>query len=588
MVKNKAKAKDFTGFLIGLAIIVLVNLISSAIFFRLDLTSENRYSISNATKEVLSNVEEELLVTVYLEGDFPAAFKRLRNETREMLEEFQNYSGGKIDYIFVNPSEHPDFKERDKAYKNLYDKGLRPTDLNITDDDGVSKKIVWPGAIMTYQEKEVAIQLLKSSFGAHPQQVLNQSIESLEYELAFGIKKLITPFMHRIAFIEGHGELNKFETAAIIGSLREFYDVERVKIDGNINSLSQRIYINKDSTEAKVSNYYDAIVIAEPDSTFSEKDKFIIDQYIMHGGKAIWLINQVEANMDSLKQQNNYTFLALGKELNLDDQLFRYGVRINKDLIQDLQAAPIPVVSGQFGNQSQTKLFPWLFFPLLYSKDNHPINKNVDVVKAEFANSIDPVGNDGLKKTVVLSTSKRTKIVKAPTRVSLNMLSYEPPVKQFKKKNIPLGILVEGEFESVFANRMPPNIKNAGEIQFRAKSDSVAQLFISDGSIIRNRYNPKTNEYYEVGFDQFTKQIYGNKSFFMNAINYLVDDTGLILSNNKSFKIRLLDVPLIEENRLFIQIINTALPILLILLIGLSVFYIRKKKYTGYQTSKKE
>jgi len=582
MVKNKAKAKDFIGFLIGLGIIILLNILSSVVFYRFDLTTEKRYSLSEATKEILGSLDEELFVTVYLEGEFPAAFKRLRNETKEMLDEFRAYSGGKLDFEFVNPSNHPDFKERDKAYKNLYEKGLRPSDLNITDDDGVSKKVVWPGAIMSYQEQEVSVQLLKSQFGTSPQQVLNQSIESLEYELAFGIKKLITPYLHRIAFIEGHGELSKFETADVIGSLREFYDVERVKIDGNINSLSRRIYTNQDSTKAKISNYFDAIVIAEPDSAFSEKDKFIIDQYIMHGGKVVWLINQVEANMDSLKKRNNYTFLAIGKKLNLDDQLFRYGVRINQDLVQDLRAAPIPVVSGQFGNQSQTKLYPWLFFPLLYSKDNHPINKNVDVVKAEFANSIDLVGNDGLKKTVILSSSKHTKLVKAPTRVSLNMLSYEPPTKQFKLQNVPIGVLVEGEFKSVFANRLPPNIENAGEIQFKPKSDSVAQLFISDGSIIRNRYNPNTNEFYALGFDQYTRQVYGNKTFFLNAINFLVDDSGLILSNNKSFKIRLLDVPLIETNRLLIQVANTAFPIMVVVLIGIILFYIRKKRYTGH------
>tara|TARA_R110002096_G_scaffold136909_8_gene289879 strand:+ start:15781 stop:17520 length:1740 start_codon:yes stop_codon:yes gene_type:complete len=578
MVKNKAKYNDLIGFLIGLGVLVLVNLISSVVFYRIDLTSEKRYSLSDATKDVITSIEGELLVTVYLEGNFPAAFKRLRNETKEMLDEFRAYSGGQIDFEFINPSAQPDFKERDLVYKNLYKKGLRPTDLNITDDDGVSKKVVWPGAIMSYQEKEVAVQLLKSNFGAAPQVVLNQSIESLEYELAFGIKKLITPYMHRIGFIEGHGELSKYETADIIGSLREFYDVERVKIDGNINSLANRIYLNADSTKAKISNYFDAIIIAEPDSAFSEKDKFIIDQHIMYGGKVIWLINQVEANMDSLKGKN--TLLAISKELNLDDQLFKYGVRINRDLVQDLQAAPIPVVSGQFGNQAQTQLYPWLYYPLLFSKNNHPINKNMDVVKVEFANSIELVGNNSLKKTVILSTSDNTKLVKAPTRVSLNMLSYTPPVEQFKQKNIPIAVLVEGEFESVFANRLPPNIINAAELQYKNKSPVTQQLFISDGSVIRNRFNEKTNEFYALGFDQFTKQVYGNKAFFLNAVNYMVDDTGLILSNNKSFKIRLMNGQKIDQNRILIQVLNTAVPIALIILIGLILFYLRKRKYT--------
>jgi ABC-2 type transport system permease protein len=575
---SKTKRKDIFGFLIGLGVLALINLISSAAFHRFDLTSEKRYSISKPTKELIASLEEDLFITVYLEGEFPAAFKRLRNETREMLDEFQAYSNGKIDFEFVNPSSSPDIKERDRVYRNLYEKGLQPTDLNIKDDDGISRKTVWPGAIINYKEQEVAVQLLKSQFGAPPEVVLNQSIESLEYELAFAIKKLATPLVQRIAFIEGHGELNKFETADIVGSLREFYDVERVAINGNINSLSRRRYIDKDSSEARIVNYFDAIVIASPDSAFSEKDKFIIDQYIMYGGKAIWLLDQVEANMDSL--QNKNTMLAVPKDLNLDDQLFNYGVRINKDLVMDLLAAPIPVVSGKFGTQVQTELVPWLYFPLINSQNNHPINKNIDVVKAQFTNSIDLVGKSGYKRTVLLSSSQQTKLVKAPTRVSLNMLSFEPPANQFTKKNVPLAVLVEGEFESIYKNRLTPNILNSSEIQFKEKSPQTQQLFISDGDLIRNMYNEKTSEFYALGFDKYTKQIFGNKNFFLNAINYMLDDSGLILSNSKSFKIRLLNAQLIKENQLLIQVANTAFPVLLIMFIGVILHILRKRKYT--------
>lgn len=577
---NKAKTKDISGLIIGLGILILINLIGSTAFYRLDLTSEKRYSISEPTRELISSLEEDLLITVYLEGNFPASFKRLRNETREMLDEFQAYSNGRISFEFINPSSSPNNEERNKVYKNLYDKGLKPTDLNIKDDDGVSKKVVWPGAIVSYQEKEMPVQLLKSQFGAPPEVVLNQSIESLEYELAFAIKKITTPFVQKIAFIQGHGELGKYETADIVGSLREFYEVERVKIDGNISSLSRRMFIGKDSSNMSVSNLFDAIVIAGPDSAFTEKDKFIIDQFIMRGGKAIWLLDQVEANMDSLKPENNFTLLAIPKELNLDDQLFNYGVRFNRDLIQDLRAAPIPVVSGQYGNQAQTQLYPWLYYPLLFSKNNHPINKNIDVVKAEFASSIDLVGDDGLKKTVVLSTSENTKLVKAPTRVSLNMLSFEPPTSQYTKKNVPVGVLVEGVFNSVYLGRLTPNILNSGEIQFIEKSKPTQQLFIADESIIRNRYNEKSNEFYALGFDQYTKQVYGNKSFFTNAVNFLVDDSDLILSNDKSFKIRLLNTQVIDENKFTLQLINTAAPIALIVIIGLILNIIRRRKYT--------
>jgi ABC-2 type transport system permease protein len=578
---GKTRTKDIIGFFIGLGILLLVNVISSVVFKRFDLTTENRYSISEPTKQLIESLESDVYITVYLEGDFPASFKRLRNETREMLGEFQAYSNGKVDFEFINPSAAADKKERDDTYRNLYKQGLRPTDLNIKGEDGVSQKIVWPGAIVSYGDVKIAVQLLKSQFGGQPELILNQSIESLEYELAFGIKKASTPVVQNIAFIEGHGELNKYETADIMGSLREYYNVERVALNGNVNSLQERVYTDKDSTNAVVLKRFDAIVIAKPDSSFNEKDKFIIDQYLMYGGKIIWLIDQVFADMDSLNSEyNNNTILATSKNLNLDDQLFNYGVRFNKDLVMDLRSAPIPVVNGTYGNQVKTELFPWPYFPFLSSDNNHPINKNLDVVKAEFMSSIDLVGKSDLKKTVLLSTSETTKIVKAPTRVSLNMLSFEPPIQQYNKKNVPLAVLVEGEFESVYKNRLTPNITESKQIKFKEKSDSTQQLFISDGDLIKNRFDEKSNQFFALGFDKYTKQIYGNKAFFINAINYMVDESGLILSNNKSFKIRLLNTQKIKEDRIQIQLITTLVPILLTVLIGLILHAIRKKKYT--------
>ena len=576
---NKSKRKDIFGFIIGIGIIITLNFIAKFIFHRFDLTSEKRYSISEPTRQLISNLEDQVYISVYLEGNFPASFKRLRNETKEMLDEFQSYSNGKIDFDFINPSDNPDIKQRDKVYKNLYDKGLKPTDLEIKDEDGISKKVVWPGAIAVYQGIETPIQLLKSQFGAPPEVVLNRSIESLEFEIASAIKKITSPYIERIAFIEGHGELNKYETADIVRSLREYYEVERIRIDGNINSLSARDYT--DSSTADVSNKFVLAIIAGPDSAFTEKDKFIIDQFIMHGGRVVWLVNHVQASMDSLNPKNSFTTTGIPKELNLDDQLFHYGVRINRDLVQDLRAAPIPVVSGQYGTQAKTQLYPWLFYPLIFSKNDHPINKNLDVVKLQFANSIDLVGSDqGLKKTIVLSSSEYTKLVKAPTRISLNMLSFNPPQEQYKIKHVPVGVLVEGQFESVFKNRLTPNVTNAGEIQYREISEPTQQLFISDASLIRNDYNTKTNEYYALGFDKNTKQVYANKDFFMNAINYMVDDSGLILSNTKSFKIRLLNTQIIDNHKTLIQAINTVVPVILIIIIGLILNFIRKRKYT--------
>jgi len=576
MVKGKARNRDLIGFLIALAILIMINVIGSYLYLRLDLTSEDRYSLSAPTKALLQNLDDQVYITVYLEGNFPASFKRLRNESREMLSEFANTAEGELEFDFINPSESPDMKERDRVYRNLYDIGLRPTDLEIKDEDGISKKIVWPGAVIRYRDKEVAVQLLKSQFGAPPEVVLNQSIESLEYELAAAIKRITKPVKKKIAFIEGHGELNKFETADAMRALREVHEVERLALKGDIRALASRSMIS--DSAARVVNKFDLIIIADPDSAFDEKDKFIIDQYIMYGGKVIWMIDPVNASMDSLRNKN--TMLAVPRDLNLGDQLFSYGVRFNQDLVQDLRSAPIPIVSGQYGTQVKTQLYPWLFYPLLISKNNHPINKNIEVVRAQFASSLDLVGNDELKKTVVLSTSDKSKIVRAPTRVSLNMLSYEPPVDQFKKQDLPIAVLVEGKFKSIYAHRLTPQMYESGEINYRHESKEGMQLFIADGDLIKNRYNPKTNEYYVMGMDRYTQQMYGNKDFFLNAVNYMLDESGLILSNTKSFKIRLLDREFIAQNRLMLQLLNTAVPIALVLIFGLVFGFIRKRKYS--------
>lgn len=579
MVMGKIKKRDISSFIISFLILILINFIASYAFFRWDLTSEKRYSISAPTKKMLDELDDNVYVKVYLEGnDLPSAMLRLRNEIREMLSEFKVYSSGHLDFEFINPSENPNRKERDRVYKNLYDKGLRPTDIEISEGSGISKKLIWPGALISYQDKEMPVELLKSQFGAPPHEVLRQSIESIEYGLASTIKTITQEHLKRVAFIEGHGELNQYETADIVSSLREFYEVSRVPINGNLSALSKRVFTSRDSSKVQIVNNYDLIIIADPDSAFDEKDKFIIDQYIMYGGKVIWLIDQVEADMDSL--QNKNMSMGIAKSLNLDDQFFKYGVRINYDLIQDLQAAPIPIVSGQFGNQVQTQLYPWLFYPLISSRDNHPINKNVDVVRAKFANSIDFVGGENLKRTTILSTSNHTKLIKAPARISLNMVNFKPPKEQFKKSNVPIGVLIEGEFTSVFENRLTLQITDAGEIKFKEKSPKTQMVFFSDGDIIKNRYNPKTEEYYALGYDRYTRQLYGNKNLFMNTINYLLDESGLILSNNKSFKIRLLDQQYIENNYLSIQLLNTVLPIVLILGLGVTFHFIRKRKYT--------
>ena len=563
--------------MIGIVIVLLVNYVGSFAFERFDLTSEKRYTLSETSKDLADNIDDIIYVKVYLEGDFPASYKRLRDETKEMLDEFRAYSNGNLEYEFINPSEDSDQKIRDEIYKQLYKQGLRPTDLSEKSNDGYSNKIIWPGAIFMYKGKELPVQLLKSQIGARPEAMLNGSIESLEYEIANAINNLTTTDIPKVAFIDGHGELTKLETASLAESLAEFYAVDRIELNGNLSSLTERVM--SDSTKAfTVKIKYKAIIIAKPNNRFSEKDKFIIDQYIMYGGRVVWLVDPVFASMDSLQSAN--ITMAIPLELNLDDQLFTYGVRINTNIVQDIQSAPIPIVTGVVGNQPKTEMFPWFFFPLLTPANNHPIVNNLNALKGEFVSTIDTIAKKGIRKTGLLKTSQYSKVSSAPTRIGLDMVRFEPDQTQFNAGHQIVAVLLEGKFESVFKNRITPQLKDANEINFKEQSIENKMIVIADGDIAKNHVNKRTGEYLALGFDRFTRQEFGNKDFMLNVLGYLCDDSGLMSVRSKKLKIRLLDKTILKNDKFDWQLINTILPIGLILLFGLAHYFDRKKKYT--------
>ncbi len=578
MVKNNAnRNRDLSALAIGILLIVLINFSASLLFERFDLTSEKRYSLSNASKELVKNLDDIVYVKVYLEGDFPAAYKKLRDETREMLDEFRAYSNDNLDYEFINPAESGDEKITKEIYQQLFKQGLQPTDLNEKTTDGFSNKLIWPGAIFFYKGKEIPVQLLKSKLGSNPVNMINSSIEGLEYEIANAIYNLTTELKPKIAFIDGHGELNKYEVASLSTSLAEFYSIDRIKLNGELYSLTERTM--KDSTqEFVVRPKYDAIIIAKPTHRFTEKDKFIIDQYIMYGGKVVWMIDPVFASMDSLRTSD--VTMAIPQDLNLDDQLFTYGVRVNTNLIQDLQSAPIPIVTGMVGNQPKTELYPWYFFPLLTPANSHPIVNNLNAVKGEFTSTIDTINKAGITKIGLLKSSQYTKVSSAPTRVSLSFLRFEPDQSQFNKGHQVAAALLEGSFESVFKNRVPPQILEANEIAFREKSKPNKMVVIADGDIAKNAVNPRTNEYMALGLDRYTKQQYGNADFMLNVMNYMCNDNGLMSVRTKKFKIRLLDHTVVKDERVTWQIFNTVLPVGIMLLFGIAHFFYRKRKYT--------
>lgn len=556
-----------------IAVLVLLCYVGNFFFVRFDLTSEKRYTLTDSTKELLGELDDVIYVRVYLEGELPAGLRRLRDRTREMLDEFRAYGNQQIEYEFINPS-GSDAVTNSQVQEQLKKLGIEETNIQIRKDDGLTSKKVFPGAVMTYQGEEVPLQLLKSRLGASPEEMLNSSMEDLEYELVNAVRKLILPITDRIAFISGHNELSPQEVVDMTTSLTEYYGIDRIRLDGNVASL-----VSRTETDSGVLVFpkYKAIIIAKPDTAFAEKDKFLIDQYVMYGGRVLWLIEPVHCNMDSL--QFAPTTYALPLESNLTDMLFKYGVRVNTDLIQDARCSQIPGPAGYVGQQLQWALQPWIFFPIMFPEGEHPIVRNLNGIKLEFASSIDTVHAPTVKKTVLLRSSTASRILQTPARVSLDVMARPPKPEQFNKPNLFTAVLLEGEFESAYKNRITAELMSAKEIAFRETSRNTKMLVISDGDVMRNHVR-NDGSYMPLGFDRYTKQVFGNKKFLLNAINYLCDDDDLISNRSRSLEIRLLNTKKADEERIFWQVVNIGLPLLLIILFGIINAFLRKRRYS--------
>ncbi len=562
---------------LGLAIIGLVNVISSFVNTRFDLTSEKRYTLSDASKKMLAEIDDLVFFRVYLHGEFPAGFKRLERETRDMLNEFRAFNKN-IEYRFINPSETMDSQERELVYKQLIEKGLEPTDLQVRTKDGATQRIIFPGAIVSYRGKELALSLLISQRGTPPEEILNNSIENLEFVISDAIRKLVSQRRPRIAFIEGHGELNRHETADARAALNDYYVVERIRMDEQLSSLTERSAI--DSANTSIRNKYEAIIIAKPDSVFSEKDKFIIDQFVMRGGKILWLVDPVFASMDSLQMSSET--MGISRELNLTDMFFKYGFRLNNDLVMDLNALPIPVNAGQVAGQPKFEYFPWYYFPILTPQSTDPIVRNLNTIKTEFISSIDFVQSEAeVEKSVLLSTSQYSRAVRTPVLISLDILGQRVDERLYERSNIPVAARIVGRFESLYKNRIPPEIFENPEIDFREKSPPTKMIVVADGDVIRNQMQLSQGNYLPLplGYDKFTGQQFGNKDFILNAMNFLTDDSGLISIRSRELKMRLLDKTRTESERVFWQLLNVGLPVLLVILFGIIQATLRRKKY---------
>ncbi len=565
-------------FLPPLLLVILVNILLSWVDFRIDLTEDKKHSISEETKQILTNLEDVVFIKVYLDGDFPTEFKHLQSELFNLLTSFKSIAGDNFDYEVIDPNNTNNETEKIDLFKQLVKDGLTPTDIEIRSTSSKSSQIIFPGALIYYKDRQEAVNFLKNSVTKQAGENINASVENLEYEFIAAIHHLAKNNIEKIAFLEGNGELTDKEVYDLTESVLQdndklsyHYAIERFNIkEFEIDSSKMEADISKQILDL---SSFKALIIAKPTIAFNMLEKFIIDQYIMNGGKILWLIDGVNATMDSLQKANS--FIALKNDLNLDDQLFKYGVRINPNLIEDLRSTQIPIVTGYSNNMPQQSYFPWPYYPLLFSEINHPISKGLDAIKCDFASSIDTIQNT-IKKTILLTSSKQSRINPTPAKISLGILQNPPPIESFNKSQLPISVLLEGEFESVFKNRILPKEQS---IDFKDKSKPTQMIVVADGDVARNSVS-NNGDIYPLGYDRFINYTYpGNKKFVMNAIHYLCDDVGLTQLKSKEIKLRLLDKEKIASNMFLIQFINIVFPLLLLLIATLLFLNFKKRKY---------
>ena len=553
--------------------IIGINIIAQFYFGRYDLTTEKRYSVSETTKGIIENIDDIVYVKVYLDGDLPANFKKLKNSTRELLDDLRAYNSN-IMYEFINPSEDENKENRQKLYKELVDNGLAYYNIPVENKDGFAQKTVFPSALITYRDKSIALNLLTSNRKVPVDSEIDNSIQTLELKMVNTLGKLTKRRIPSVVFTVDHGELNNYETADIAYELSKMYEVGQIKIGKQLTSLMRRVKI--DSVTSKMIPNFDLLIIAKPTIAFDMKDLFLIDQYIMHGGKVVWAVDAVEANMDSLRYSTSTIGMPI--DLGLAEMFFKYGLRLNSNLILNRNALAIGTAEGE--------LRTWDFFPHALPVKGSIITNNLSAVKTHFVSSIDTVGSLSIQKTVLLQTDRNSRLMPAPALIDLVDIIYiEPNISLYHKPQQPIAVLLEGEFSSVFENRMiDPRIMEQKKIlDIEYKSVATSQLVISDGDIIRNQLmaSAQGKSPYPLGYDRYSKRMFDNKKFLLNSINYMLGDKALIKLRNKQYKIRLLNKDKVANEKLKWQLTNTIVPIGLIIIMGIIIGIIKRRKYAN-------
>jgi ABC-2 type transport system permease protein len=538
--------------------------ISSNFLFRIDLTADKRFSLSEVSKEIASKNNNIIEIELFLEGELEPGLQKLQQEVFEKIAVLNVYSPKPIRLKITDPYQFGNAKKTEEFQNQLIEKGIQPISFNRKTDSGISTRYIFPGAVITSGQKEIAVNFLKNNPDFSYEVNFNHSIESVEFELINAFQKLERDKKSTVAFLEGHGEFNQYEVLDFTNALQGDFNVLRT----NVETLKTKI------------SETDILIVAGPKEPFSEKDKFLIDQFVMHGGKVLWLIDPVKVSLDSLS--NGYQTFAFPIDLNLGDMLFKYGVRLNYELLQDVDCARLMVNTAPAGSKEQWNLFPWYYSPLLIPADNHPLSRNLNRVFTEFVSSVDTIsGNSDLTKSVVLSTSPYARRVKSPSSVSLENIKNPPARELFNQSFIPVGILIEGEFSSVFQNRM---IENLGTdiSDFQAKSKPAKMVVIADAGLIANNvnYSHQPPQIQELGYDRVSKQTFGNKEFLLNTIFYMNDEAGIMQLRDRTVQLRLLDKVRLREEKSFWQLLNVLAPMVVVLLFGICYNIIRRYRYS--------
>lgn len=546
----------------GIVLLLLVNLLAQYVYTRIDFTREKRYTLNPKTEAILQQAEQEISVTVFLDGDLPAAFKRLKLATADLLNDYKALANVRINVVFVDPISGLPLNEQDTAINRLYSIGVEPTTLNIKNDNGFAQKTIFPMAVVSSEGRQLPVKLLQNMDAAGSyEDNINSSIQNLEYTFTSAIKKVVTGENPRIGFTEGNGELSDLQLSDALKSLSTTYEAGRVDLGVIDKAGLDRLKI---------------LFVTKPQRAFTEAEKYKLDYFVMKGGSLVWSIDQVSADLDSLRGKTEQ--LAFNKALNLDDMLFIYGARINYNLVADANCAEIPLAMGD-GNQNQIQLAPWLYYPILLPDTASALVKNIDGVRAEFVSTIDTIGVKGVHKTTILSTSPYNKLHNAPKLLSLQMAAEQPDPRDYASTSKTVGVLMAGSFPSVFYNRaLPAGIPTSyGNFE---KSKPTRMIVIGDGDIFKNQVSATDNSVFPLGFDRFTQQNFGNKALLLNIADYLSSEDNLIALRNKDIKVRLLDKTRVRTEKLTWQIMNALLPIGLLVLFGIFQHYYRKYKYT--------